>query len=1206
MKLKKLFFVLFAIIAEMHTTSAWATDVAKIGEVGYETFAAALSAVQDGDVIYLLANADASSVAFTPCNGKKVIIAGTTGNEILDMGNGAKGGISGTTEITFYNLKMQIRHTNTTGIWYTENIYHAGKVKYENVVFDGAIATADYVEFLNCTFASNPQNMEYTVWNYGGTQVFKGCTFEIASAGTKSFIKDYAEPAGTLATNLVMAECTFNIPDPTPSGWKGATVYFSTANSSTSNIYLDEETTQAGGSINYSSGCENKAKVCSTLTETGFTLPTPTKLAASVAKIGDVEYASLAEAVAAVPTDGTETTITMIDDESIEGNAGVTIAATQNVVLDLNGKTVKNLVNEDKSSQVITNKGTLTIKDSSTEGTGLLTNAVAEGTNAGEWWGTTQYNYATNVITNTGTLIVESGEIYETAAGSICYAIDNNSSAADAILTVNGGYIHKETGTAVRQFCNSTTKENTINMNGGTIEAGYAGIWIQLPGSSSQAKKLGLNVTGGTLKGEYAFYDYTSGDVFDASQYNISGGTFDGNVFSYGANVAISGGEFNGEVAVKQTNPSTVSVTGGTFASDVYTYGDNASTGFITGGTFLTKTYEYESETYECDWISCLAEGFELAENADGTFGVKESEIAKIGDTIFSSLAAAVAAVPTDGTETTITMIDDANILGNAGVTIAAGQNIVLDLNGKTVKNLVNENKASQLITNKGTLKITGEGTMTNELADGTIAGDWPTYNYATNLITNLGTLTIENGTYENTQDSGITYTLDNNSNGVPATATINGGKFISAGNAAVRMFCNSTTAANTLTINGGYFEGNYYAVSVSNASGATKAGSLTINDGEFESRADEYNACVANWESNKSSNIAVSITGGKFNDYVLIASNANVTGGTYKYNKYTDPDDGTVYDLSSYLAAGFELNENADGTFGVQVSKMMVYTLDNKEGKEMSSSEFIALAETNPNAIAIVGSELEQFAQGMTNVIVSYMVKTGVYYYSCPNFVLDDWHGFYSPVEFVAEAGSYKRTDTAGMNSVCLPFDIDEDDVQGTIGSFVATDLITEDEEGNRVIARTGNIYFNDVPSVMAGTPCIVECASDVTEWDIDLAGRTIVTTPNNAYAMKGQFADSTIGEGYFKVNGDGTSFVNTTSTSVSYTFRAYLDLANTSNMGAEANQFTIRWTDDPTAILNIINEKNAELYFDLTGRKVADPVKGSIYIVNGKKIIY
>ena len=53
-----------------------------------------------------------------------------------------------------------------------------------------------------------------------------------------------------------------------------------------------------------------------------------------IAAIGTTGYATLAEAVAAVPTDGTETTITMLAGETIAADAGVTIAAGKNIVLD--------------------------------------------------------------------------------------------------------------------------------------------------------------------------------------------------------------------------------------------------------------------------------------------------------------------------------------------------------------------------------------------------------------------------------------------------------------------------------------------------------------------------------------------------------------------------------------------------------------------------------------------------------------------------------------------------------------------------------------------------------------------------------------------------------------------------------------------------------------------------------------------------------
>ena len=255
-----------------------------------------------------------------------------------------------------------------------------------------------------------------------------------------------------------------------------------------------------------------------------------------VAQIGEgdaaVKYESLADAVAAVPTDGTETTITMIADETVKGNNGTTIATTQNVKLDLNGKTVTLSVTESKGSQLITNRGTLTITDSSEGQTGKLTNEADESLAVGSW---PTNNYVTNVITNSGTLNMEAGTVVNTANGSICYAIDNNSTSYDAILNIKGGTLTAQ-GTVVRQYCNSTTKQNVINMTGGVVTTnGYAAIWTQLPGSSANSKKLAtLNISGGEIiASSYAWYDYSYGDSFEAVDYNISGGKFTGDIFSY-------------------------------------------------------------------------------------------------------------------------------------------------------------------------------------------------------------------------------------------------------------------------------------------------------------------------------------------------------------------------------------------------------------------------------------------------------------------------------------------------------------------------------------------------------------------------------------------------------------------------------------------------------------------------------------------------
>ena len=488
----------------------------------------------------------------------------------------------------------------------------------------------------------------------------------------------------------------------------------------------------------------------------------------AVAKIGETAYMTLAEAVAAVPADGTETTITMIGDDKIDvvGSA-ITIAATKNIILDLNGHNVVGTAEQGSTSALITNKGNLTIMDSSDSkadgsGNGKL---ISGATTTWVYDGSGNYagSYASNTITNTGTLTINSGYIENLSTGSATYAVDNNSSGADAILNVNGGVL-KAHSVAVRQFANSNAKENTVNVAGGTLEAGYTGIWIQLPGSdATKAMKAKLNVTGGTLKGgSYAFYDYTYGNSFDATQYTLAGGVFEGGIFSYGANIDITDGTFNGDVAIKQAKPSTVSVSGGKFAGDVYTYGDNASEGFITGGIYAITTYEYEGNTYDCDWTYLLADGYMVAANTDEatmaaypyTVAVDPTEyVAKISGKKYETLEAAFAAAK-DGE--TITLLKDCagngivapqGKFGTTGLTVDFGGH-TYTVDGSTVGSTGTETNGFQLLKDS---KIT--------FKNGII-----TSTKAKILIQNYSDLTLEGMTLTlNNANYAAAYTLSNN-----------------------------------------------------------------------------------------------------------------------------------------------------------------------------------------------------------------------------------------------------------------------------------------------------------------------------------------------------------------------------------------------------------------------------------------------------------
>ncbi len=501
-----------------------------------------------------------------------------------------------------------------------------------------------------------------------------------------------------------------------------------------------------------------------------------------VAQIGDTPYRTLAEAVAAVPV-GTKTTITMIDSEQINvvGSA-ITIPAGKDIVLDLNGYQVVGTAEQGSTSALITNRGTLTIKDSSTAGTGqLISGATVTWIYDGD--GNYAGSYASNTITNSGTLTIESGYIENLSTGSATYAIDNNSSGANAIANINGGTV-KAHSVAIRQFANSTTYENTVNISGGTVEAGYSGIWIQLPGSdSSKAMKAALNVTGGTLTGgSYAFYDYSYGNTFASTQYTLDGGTFNGSIFSYGANITINGGTYNGDVAIKQASaPSEVSVTGGYFTGDVYTYSTYKSEQFISGGTFESLTYVSQGQTYDYDWMDLLAAGKTYIGNADGTYTVVDEveanavAVAQIGTAKYATLAAAANAAKNGDT---ITMLKDVTLTSSY---TEFHTNVTLDLNGKAVTG--------------GALDVYGDMTITNSASGGSITGArhgvW--VNPGARLTVAGGTIISGSGLNNKGEQDGAAILSDN------GNVVITGGTLVnSEGYDAI------TSVGGTLTITGG------------------------------------------------------------------------------------------------------------------------------------------------------------------------------------------------------------------------------------------------------------------------------------------------------------------------------------------------------------------------------------------------------------------
>lgn len=287
--------------------------------------------------------------------------------------------------------------------------------------------------------------------------------------------------------------------------------------------------------------------------------------AANTAKIGETEYATLADAIAAVPTDGTPTTIIMIADEAVDVAANaITVAKGKNIVLDLNGNTITGSCSSGTTSALIKNQGTLTIQDSSSGKSGKL---IGGADPTWTWDGSDNYagSYASNVIRNEGTLTVNGGTLYNASTGSAAYAIDNYDAGH---VTINGGTIDAKKASAIRLFYNNG---GSLDITGGVIghytsdsDCSFMGVQVMNDGANGVT----VNLSGGEYYGSYAVYS-------DADSAN--------------SHIAISGGTYYSYVAMGSVVKS-AEITGGYFNAWTGGWGNLK---FIKGGKYI---YEPDAE----------------------------------------------------------------------------------------------------------------------------------------------------------------------------------------------------------------------------------------------------------------------------------------------------------------------------------------------------------------------------------------------------------------------------------------------------------------------------------------------------------------------------------------------------------------------------------------------------------------------------------
>lgn len=162
-------------------------------------------------------------------------------------------------------------------------------------------------------------------------------------------------------------------------------------------------------------------------------------------------------------------------------------------------------------------------------------------------------------------------------------------------------------------------------------------------------------------------------------------------------------------------------------------------------------------------------------------------------------------------------------------------------------------------------------------------------------------------------------------------------------------------------------------------------------------------------------------------------------------------------------------------------------------------------------------------------------------------------------------------------------------EDVEAYIATAVAGDKVAMQKVTGAVPANTGIILVDKSGKSILSIPTCGEATENV-------AGNLLVATtedtnvPSGAYVLAGE--------------GDALGWYSIGSTPATLAAgKCYLAAPSSSASGAKSLKMTF---GDATAIKNVEKVVNNNAIYSLQGIKVATPVKGNMYIMNGKKVIY
>ena len=613
---------------------------------------------------------------------------------------------------------------------------------------------------------------------------------------------------------------------------------------------------------------------------------------AAVAEVNGTPYSSLQAAINAAPR---KATVKLLADTK----ENVTIS-TNNVTLDLNGRTLNGGTVKAKPALTVTARG-VTVMDSSESQTGTIKREdTAENSGVSS-------HYVIDVQGN-GWLTFESGNVTNNSGaggtkGASLVRVGDDSIAKYPGLNIKGGTFTQDNFIVIK------VDRGNLFLNGGTLSS---------TNSYAIENWHRATVKGGTVNGAVAAWTYSGGSNSDLA---ISGGTVNGNVESVTydgaegktAKVSITGGTVNGTL-------NTVDYSTGTTSND-----PTKATIEVTGGTFSTDPSRY------------LIEGSAATQNSDGTYGVEKAYLAQVGETSYYTMDEAFKAQTASGEA--ITLLRDYT----TGSTFNSGSVArVVDLNGHTWTCTGTDANSAAFEINYPNASLTVKN---GKIVSSQLIGLIPSAMSGTITYDN-SSLTFENVEATTSAASGIetngnnindAVTLKDSTLNVPSSGTLTiDNSTINAKTMGVQV-CSGSLNVNpgsTITVSGdpvAKTEGDGAiqdgaAISVVNRPGYKGLDQVAITGGTFTAKDENAALKAYSWDSSSkkespfdNADNKVTVSGGEFNGS-LDLGNIEVSGGQFtdkEVAKHLKSGKAVLFNDGKY-AVGNEDAVKGDATYSV------------------------------------------------------------------------------------------------------------------------------------------------------------------------------------------------------------------------------------------------------------------------------------------------